>query len=251
MKALRFILLSAVSLLLTACFNSPDLNKSAQSYQRIVNQMDLFGIVEHDTATAKQVEAVFTRLYPIAEKYNASGNAFDWQIAVFRSDEMNAWAMPGGKMVLHSALIEKLRLSDDELAMILAHEMVHVVKEHGKEQINIDRAARFLAMFGGVAASSVVNYAGSVVALAPEYAISKPFSRKSELEADSLGLLILAEAGYNPQKAMRLWQKLYEFSADNQGFLQQLVSTHPTYQEREANILNTLAQAMAIYQKSH
>lgn len=211
--------------------------------------MELFGIVEHDSTTAVQVTHTFSRLFPIAEQYNESGRALDWQIAVFRSPEISAWTMPGGKMVIHSALVDKLHLSDDELAMILAHEMVHVVKEHGKEQVNLDRATGLLGIFGGTVASTAFSYVGSALAWVPEYAISKPFSRSSELEADRLGLLIMAEAGYNPQHVTRLWQKLYEFSADDAGFLQQLVSTHPSYQEREANIQKVLPQALALYQQ--
>lgn len=209
--------------------------------------MELFGIVEHDSEIAKQVQRVFARLHPIAERYNDSGKPFDWQIAVFRSPEISAWTMPGGKMVIHDALVKTLRLNDDELAVILAHEMAHVVKEHGKEQANVALAARWLGVFGGAAVSSAVNYAGSALAWAPEYAISKPFSRYSELEADRIGLLIMAQAGFDPKMAVRLWQKLYEYSDDEHSFLGQLAASHPSYDERKANIEKVLPQAMALY----
>ncbi|WP_161788335.1 M48 family metallopeptidase [Chelonobacter oris] len=253
MKQISFLCLLALSTVLSACVDSHDLNqKSAKNYQRIVEQMEMFGIVDHDSATATRVQTVFARLQQTANKYNDSGQALDWRITVFRSPEVSAWTMPGGKMIVYSSLVEKLRLNDDELSIILAHEMAHVIKEHGKAQLNVNRATRLLSVFGGAAISSAVNYAGSALALAPEYAITRPFSRAKELEADRIGLLLMAESGYNPQAAMRLWRKLYEFAGDGdtQGFLQRIRDTHPGYAEREANIQTVFPQALALYQQN-
>ncbi|KAE9528255.1 M48 family metallopeptidase [Testudinibacter aquarius] len=249
MRYARFWVVVVLLFSLLGCTSSESLNqRSAKSYQRMVNQMEMFGVVEHDSELALRVQRVFTRLHPIAEKSNQSGSAFDWQITVLRNPkEAGAWTMPGGKMVIYTGLIEVLKLSDDELALILAHEMAHVVKEHGKHQVNISRASYALGLFGSVAASSLVNYAGSAVVLAPEYAVNKPYSRNNELEADRLGLLIMAEGGYNPNAAKALWTKMYEFSGDNNGFLRQLASTHPAYAEREANLAEVLPQALDIY----
>ncbi|MGR3806476.1 M48 family metallopeptidase [Pasteurella testudinis] len=251
MNNIRLFGLLALSLLLSACINSDGLNqKSEKNYRRIVDQMEMFGVVDKQSALDRRVQRIFSSLHPIAEKYHGKGATFAWEIALFRSPDVSAWTMPGGKMIIHSGLIEKLRLSDDELSVILAHEMAHVVKEHGKNQVNLSRISGAVGLFGSAAVSSAVNYAGSALALAPEYMINKPFSRSNELEADAVGILIMAQAGYNPNSVKPLWEKLYEFSGDNDGSLKQLLSTHPNYAEREANIEKILPQAQVLYQQS-
>jgi len=119
-----------------AGYNSQALNlKAAQSYNTLLSEAQSENALDTRSPTAQRVHQVFNRMVPVANADNRTGIPFDWQMNVLRSDELNAWAMPGGKMAVYSGLVEKLHLTDDELAAVIGHEMTHALREHTKAQV--------------------------------------------------------------------------------------------------------------------
>ena len=187
---------------------------------------------------------------PYANKENQTGQPFNWQITVIKSKELNAWAMPGGKMAFYTGLVDSLKLNDDEIATVMGHEMAHALKEHGKAEANFGMATGIAASLGHVALSTVIGSDASelAVGLTKNYGLDKPFSRSAETEADEVGLMLMAKSGFNPQAAPGLWEKMKKASGGSEGVLDALASTHPTDEARQENLRRLLPEAMKLYQ---
>ena len=234
-----------------AGYNTQTLNaKAAQGYQQILGEAQSENALDTNSQTARRVHNVFNRMVPAANANNGTGVPFNWEMNVIRSDELNAWAMPGGKMAVYSGLVEKLNLTDDELAAVIGHEMTHALREHSKAQMGQELITGLGMQIGGSLLANNTNIdpgmlqAGS--ALLSEYGISKPFSRQHETEADIGGLMLMAQAGYNPQAAPSVWQKMAQ--AGGGSGMPSFLSTHPSGADRIQVLQQHLPEAMAIYQ---
>ena len=162
---------------------------------------------------------------------------------VIRSDEMNAWAMPGGKMAVYTGMVEKLKLTDDEIAAVVGHEMTHALLEHSKKALG----GQVLTGLGGSILASSTGVNGDLVGLGADLLATKPFSRYQESEADAGGVRLMAEAGYNPEAAVSVWEKMNKVQG---GSSLAILSTHPTNQARINAIRKMLPEMMPIYQKN-
>lgn len=213
--------------------SSEELNASAKTnYMGIMNQAKSQGAVDKNSPTAKRVHTIFRRLVPHTTTFRPDANQFEWEINVIRSNELNAFAMPGGKMVVYSGIVERLNLSDDEVAAIVGHEMAHVLREHSREKVSqqIVKASGISL----VAAALGLGSAGdSLLQQAGDLAFSLPFSRTMESEADTIGLELMALGGYDPNAAVTLWQKMAKASGNSGS---SLLSTHPSGPERITNL---------------
>ena len=233
-----------------AGYDTQTLNqKAAQGYQQILGEAQSQNALDTRSQTAQRVHNVFNRMVPAANANNRTGIPFQWEMNVIRSDELNAWAMPGGKMAVYSGLVEKLNLTDDELAAVIGHEMTHALREHSKAQVG----QQLLTGIGMQIGSSILAQNSNVDpqtlqtggALLSEYGISKPFSRQHETEADIGGLMLMAQAGYNPQAAISVWQKMAQAGSSG---MPSFLSTHPSGADRIQVLQQYLPEAMAIYQ---
>ena len=233
-----------------AGYDSRTINlKAAQGYQQILGEAQSENALDDRSQTAQRVHNIFNRMVPAANANNRTGVPFNWEMNVIRSDELNAWAMPGGKMAVYSGLVEKLNLTDDELAAVIGHEMTHALREHSKAQVGQELLTAIGVGIGGslLAQNTDIDpemlQAGS--ALLSEYGISKPFSRQHETEADIGGLMLMAQAGYNPQAAISVWQKMAQAGSSG---MPSFLSTHPSGADRIQVLQQYLPEAMAIYQ---
>ncbi|MFC0821370.1 M48 family metallopeptidase [Moraxella marmotae] len=226
-------------------------------------------MIDTTSTTAKRIQAVFQRIVPYADKANNTGIPFSWEITVFRSDEMNAWAMPGGRMAFFTGLVETLDLSDDEIAAIVGHEMAHALEEHRKEKENQSLVSSLLVV--GMAYAGVGSV--SEIALASDFG-KKGYSRAKEKEADRIGLFLMAQAGFNPQAGISVWEKSMAYAekqkqlnGDKNKFFEKrdnrilirpfaglnkivesLSSTHPADKERIQAMKDLQPQVMPLYQ---
>ncbi|WP_410686725.1 M48 family metallopeptidase [Avibacterium paragallinarum] len=245
--------LSFLALFLNACADSASINQqSAASYMQTVNKAKQQGVVDTTSPTAKRIHNVFNQMRPYADQENHTGQPFNWQLTVIKSNELNAWAMPGGKMAFYTGLVDKLQLSDDEIATVMGHEMAHALKEHSKKQANLGVFTNVMAQVAQVALATQIGSEGSgfVVGLTKDWALDKPYFRSAETEADEVGLFLMARAGYNPQAAPKLWEKMQKVSSGSQGVLAALSSTHPSDKDRQQNLLRLMPEAVAIYKES-
>ena len=249
-KTLAFVSIIGI---LSACADSASINQqAAMGYRQMISEAKAKGQLDTQSLTAQRVHKIFNKMVPYANAENHTGQPFNWQIEVIKSKELNAWAMPGGKMAFYTGLVESLNLTDDEIATVMGHEMAHALKEHGKKKANMGQFTDVLAGVAHVALSTQLGSDGSavVVGLTKDWALDKPYSRSAETEADEVGLLLMAKSGYNPQAAPGLWDKMQKASKGSQSVLDKLSSTHPSDKDRQENLLRLMPEAMALYQKS-
>lgn len=249
-KTLAFVSIIGI---LSACADSASINQqAAMGYRQMISEAKAKGQLDTQSRTAQRVHKIFNKMVPYANAENHTGQPFNWQIEVIKSKELNAWAMPGGKMAFYTGLVESLNLTDDEIATVMGHEMAHALKEHGKKKANMGQFTDVLAGVAHVALSTQIGSDGSavVVGLTKDWALDKPYSRSAETEADEVGLLLMAKSGYNPQAAPGLWDKMQKASKGSQSMLDKLSSTHPTDKDRQENLLRLMPEAMTLYQKS-
>ncbi|WP_448979570.1 M48 family metallopeptidase [Neisseria sp.] len=225
-------------------YDTATMNESAaQNYSQIIQQVHDQKALDVSSPIAQRVHRVFSQLLPYANSANKTGIPFNWQMNVIRSDEMNAWAMPGGKMAVYTGMVEKLKLNDAEIAAVISHEMTHALLEHGKKALG----GQILTDFGGVVLIKVMGMNRNLVGVGAELLSIKPFSRRQESEADAGGVRLMAEAGYNPEAAISVWEKMNKLESNNQ---MSILSTHPTNQARINAIRKMLPEVMPIYQKN-
>ncbi|NHZ89830.1 M48 family metalloprotease [Massilia sp. CCM 8733] len=170
-----------------------------------------------------------------------------WELALIDAPILNATCAPGGKITFYTGLIRKLKLTDDEIAMIMGHEIAHALREHGRERMSQAKATGGLAALASVLAPTK----GLQVAVASEashYLFTLPNSRQNETEADTIGLELAARAGYNPKAAMSVWEKMAAEGggAGNAEFL----STHPADSTRIASLTAMQPRVLPLYEAS-
>ncbi|WP_133544350.1 M48 family metallopeptidase [Mesocricetibacter intestinalis] len=249
----KFLVLCLALLYLGGCASSEEINRqAASSYMQTLNKAKYQGVLDTSSATAKRIHNVFNRMRPYANQENKTGQSFNWQIAVVQSRELNAWAMPGGKMMFYTGLVDTLKLSDDEIAVVMGHEMAHALEEHGKKKANVGTATNILAQVASIALATQVgtDASGLLVGITKDWALDKPYSRSAETEADEVGLMLMAKAGYNPEAAPKLWEKMRKASGGSQGVLASLSSTHPSDESRQENLQRLMPQALELYNGS-
>lgn len=172
---------------------------------------------------------------------------FAWEFNLVKDDQVNAFCMPGGKIVVYEGLMQIVG-SDDELAVVLGHEVAHAVAKHSNEQMSQQLMTQYGAQIltGTLSGKSelVQALAGQVYGLGSQYAVALPFSRKHETEADYMGLVFMTMAGYNPDVALAFWQKMASASGSQ---VPQFLSTHPSDATRISNIQKSLPGIKAKY----
>lgn len=177
----------------------------------------------------KRVRAIANRLIPQTAVFRADAPKWDWEVNVLESDQLNAWCMPGGKIAFYTGIIEKLNLTDAEIAAIMGHEMAHALREHSRE-----RASQQVAQQTGLAVLGAVTGMGQVgmdlTSLAMQVTLTLPNSRTHEIESDRMGVELAARGGYDPYAAISLWQKMDK--ATQGGKTPELLSTHPSHDSR-------------------
>ncbi|MDH6534501.1 M48 family peptidase [Parabacteroides sp. 52] len=167
---------------------------------------------------------------------------FSWEFNLVQDQEMNAFCMPGGKIVVNEGLM-KIVTSDDELAVVMGHEVAHAVAKHSNERMSQQLLTQYGGALVGLAVSqkneAVQGVANSVYALGSQVGVILPFSRKHESEADYMGLILMTMAGYNPQVAVHFWEKM---SAGGGGSVPEFLSTHPSGGQRISDIQRYLPE---------
>ncbi len=206
-----------------------------------------------NAAKTAQVERVGRRIAAATEAYLKSHGAeneiknFSWEFNLVQSNELNAFCMPGGKIVVYEGLM-KIISSDDELAVVLGHEVAHAVAKHSNERMSQQVLAQYGAGILGQALSgkseAVQQIAGQVYGLGANYGVILPFSRKHESEADRIGLVFMRLAGYNPEVAVEFWKKMASSSTSS---VPEIASTHPSDARRIADIEKELPDVMKNY----
>ncbi|WP_459207826.1 M48 family metallopeptidase [Pseudomonas sp. MLB6B] len=216
----------------------------AQSYQKTLSEASSQGALAKNSADARRVQAIADRLIAQAPKLRPDSAQWKWEVNVIQSDELNANCGPGGKIIVYTGLIDKLKLTDDEIAAVMGHEIAHALREHGREAMS--KAYGVQMARNGAGALLGLGEGGLAVAdTVVNYAMTLPNSRANENEADLLGLELAARGGYNPNAAITLWNKM---SKASEGSPPEFMSTHPASESRIAALQAAIPKVMPLYQ---
>jgi predicted Zn-dependent protease len=215
-----------------------------QQYVQVLGEANKKGKLNVDAKQTERVRAIAQRLIPHTAVFRDDAPRWNWEVNVLASDEVNAWCMPGGKIAVYSGLIDKLKLSDDEIAAIMGHEIAHALREHARERISQQMATS--AVIGVGAAVLGVGQAGADLgSLVAQVTFTLPNSRTHEIEADRIGVELAARAGYDPRAAVSVWQKMAKAS---DGGPPQFLSTHPSPENRIKDLEVYAQRVMPLYQ---
>ena len=193
----------------------------------------------------QRLRYIAKRIIPYTPSWNRRAEHWKWEVALIGSPQINAFCMPGGKIAFYWGILQKLQLNDDEVAMIMGHEMAHALREHARERIGKSYATRGAIELGSALLG--LGNTGRLVAGMGEQLLTLTFSRDDESEADLVGMELAARAGYDPAAGITLWQKMGEAS---KGAPPEFLSTHPAGTTRIKDIRESLPQVEALYARA-
>ena len=219
--------------------------QSAIQYSEMLQQASM----HHALATDRnrqliRLREIAARIIRHADRFNPRASQWQWKINLIRSKQLNAFCMPGGKIAVYSGLIDELRLADDEIAIVMSHEIAHALREHARSRIAKGELTQLGASllgqkFGDGRYSGLFQAGGSLLTL--------KFSRSDETDADLVGLELAARAGFDPRAGITLWRKMTQAS---NGAPPQWLSTHPSGANRENEIRRHLPEVLPLYRNA-
>ena len=226
---------------------------SKEAYAAMLQPLAKAGKIDSDQAVGTRVREITGRLIAQAVKYRPETESWEWSVTVIDDPKtVNAWCMAGGKMAIYTGLIQQIKPTDDELAQVMGHEIAHALAKHTAEKMS-----RALAMQVGLTAASIgagasdSKYAGlalSGASAAAIVALELPNSRSAESEADRIGIELAAKAGYDPNAAVTLWEKMGKVGGGDGSSRFDFLSTHPAPARRMETLAELAPQMMPYYQ---
>ncbi len=217
-----------------------------KQYAQLMAQADKKGKLNSDAAQYTRVRTIADRLIRQVSAFRQDASRWQWEINVLSSPEVNAWCMPGGKIAVYTGLIEKLNITDDELAAVMGHEIAHALREHSRERASEQAIANV-----GITILATVAGVGTVGQKGMEYAyqglLGLPNSRAHETEADRMGVELAARAGFDPRAATSLWEKMGEVGGKEPP---KFMSTHPSRSDRVRDLTVYSERVMPLYKEA-
>ena len=196
-----------------------------------------------------RLQGIAKRLVPHTGRFSERAAEWRWEVNLIGSKQVNAFVMPGGKIAFYTGIIDQLKLTDDEIAMIMGHEMSHALLEHGRERAGQQKLAQ-IATIGASVFSQILGYGdlgGQLASGASQLTLLK-FNRGDETEADLVGMDIAARAGFDPRAGITLWQKMAALSKGQSSA--QFLSTHPAHATRIDTMHAALPKVMPLYARA-
>jgi predicted Zn-dependent protease len=219
--------------------------QAAQQYQQLLQQAaSKQALGPDDHPQVLRLRNIAQQIIPYAKRFNPRAKEWRWEVNLIGSKQINAFCMPGGKIAFYTGIIDQLKLTDDEVAMVMGHEIAHALREHARERmaksVATDVGATLLGeLIGGGKYTGAFRLGGDLLSL--------KFSRSDESEADLVGIDIAARAGYDPRAGITLWQKM---AAASQGGRLEFLSTHPSGDHRIKDIEDQLPKVMPLYESA-
>jgi predicted Zn-dependent protease len=222
-----------------------------QQYSQMLKQAaekNALGPADHPQVL--RLRRIAKDLIPHSYDWNPRAREWKWEVNLIGSNQINAFCMPGGKIAFYTGILKQLELTDDEVAMVMGHEIAHALREHARERMGKSAATNGLATIGSTVASVFFGVNPNLtdfVAKQGANLINLKFSRDDETEADLVGMELAARAGYDPRAGVTLWQKM---SAASKGAPPQWLSTHPSGTTRIDEIQANLPKVLPLYQRA-
>ena len=225
----------------------------AQAYAQVLHDPKIR--ISNNPKEVGPVKRVAARIIEAAKrsKYAATAQRFDWEVTVIKDDKTkNAFALPGGKIAVYTGIFP-IAQNEAGLAAILGHEVVHALARHGAERMSQGLVAQLLltgadiALAGGGTSAGTRQAVMQALGLGAQVGIILPFSREHESEADYIGVLLAAQAGYDPREAIRVWQRMEQAGGEQPP---EFLSTHPGHGTRIAQLQSWMPEALEYYRKA-
>ena len=215
--------------------------QSAQAYRSLLAKAKQANALNTNRSYTNRVVSISKRLINQVGVFRKDALRWKWEVNVLSSKTVNAFCMPGGKIAVYTGLIDSLKLTDGELAAVIGHEICHALREHSREQASQQAATSIpTAILGSFIGSSELASGMNKVLF------SLPFSRSMETEADTMGMELMARAGYNPEEAVNVWRKMAALNGGGNSVA--ILSTHPSVNSRIENLQSHLPEVMPLYE---
>jgi predicted Zn-dependent protease len=218
-------------------------NQSLQQYNELTRQaFQKRVLLEESDPQVARLRHIQQKLLPYSYKFNERAKDWKWEVNVINAKTINAFCMPGGKIAFFTGILSQLNLTDDEVAMVMGHEIAHALREHARERMAKSTITNYGSqIIGGILFGQTGQYIGAQAG----GLLTLKFSRDDESEADLVGMELAARAGYDPRAGITLWQKMSEAS---KGAPPAWFSTHPSSKARIKAIEDNLPDVMPLYE---
>lgn len=233
----QLMLVSADTVERMALVSFAQQNKQAQAEGRLVTR----------GAEYERLKRIAARLQKQVTVFRDDSAKWNWQLVLIDAPVLNATCAPGGKITFYTGLVRQLKMTDDEIAGVMGHEIAHALREHGRERVSqayAQNAITAAALTAAPNSAAQVEVAGQFA----HYLYTLPNSRQNESEADGMGLELAARAGYNPNGAVSVWKKMSQLEKGRQPA--EFLSTHPSNESRIAELTAMLPKVEALYRAS-
>lgn len=218
---------------------------SEQSYRKLLQEAAKKNTLNQDAAMLTRVRGIASKLIAQTSVFRSDASQWRWEVNVFQSDNVNAFCMAGGKIGFYSGLINKLQLTDGEIAAVMGHEIAHALREHVREQVSLQYASQLPGVIlSVVTGSQIMSQLGDMVS---NVTLSLPRSRLAESEADEIGVELAARAGFDPMATVTLWQKMGRLGGSRPP---EFMSTHPSPENRQQELSRVASAVMPLYQQA-
>lgn len=222
---------------------------ASQQYSALLAQArEKRALAPPDHPQLKRLREISSRLIAQSARFNERSARWNWEVNLIGSKLVNAFCMPGGKIAVFTGLMDQLKLTDDEAAMVLGHEIAHALREHARARIAKTQGTGLALSLG--AALLGLGHIGDVAANVGTQLLTLKFSRSDEIDADLVGLEIAARAGYDPEAAVSLWQKMAAAQKKGGGGAPAWLSTHPTGADRIERLRENVPRVRGLYQQA-
>jgi Zn-dependent protease with chaperone function len=220
---------------------------AAQQYAKMLAEAKAQGaLANNNSAQLQRLRTIAAKLVPQAPQWNDRARDWKWEVNLLGSKDINAFCMPGGKIAFYTGILEQLRLTDDEAAMIMGHEMAHALREHARARIAKSQGTSTLLLLGSQLLG--LGQLGDVAANVGTQLLTLRFSRDDETDADLVGLELAARGGYNPQASVSLWQKMAQAGGGAGG--PSFLSTHPSGPQRIQELQSNVPKVRGLYERA-
>ena len=222
--------------------SSEEMNQaSQQAYSQLLTKAKKANALNTNRSYTNRVVNISKRLINQVGVFRKDALRWKWEVNVLTSKTVNAFCMPGGKIAVYTGIIDSLKLTDGELAAVIGHEIAHALREHSREQASQQVATSIpTALLGSFIGSSELASGMNKVLF------SLPFSRSMETEADTMGMELMARAGYNPEEAVNVWRKMSALNGGGNSVA--ILSTHPSNASRIDDLQSHLPEVMPLYE---
>jgi Zn-dependent protease with chaperone function len=216
---------------------------AAQEYTQLKQQAAARRVLNSNEPQVRRVRAIAARLIPYGARFNPKAGAWAWEVNVIDAPMVNAFCMPGGKIMVFTGIIDKLNLSDAELAAIIGHEVAHALLEHGRARMS-EAVLKNAGINLASAYFGLSNVGTAALAQAAQLAVTLPYSRGHETDADLVGIELAARAGFDPRAAVNVWKKMSTIASSQPS---QMLSTHPANATRIRDLEAALPKVLPLY----